>query len=169
MGDIPNVVCMRNLGNEKTPGMSMDKPHSLIADVVARLGGAAGIGLEVKSDADMARAVAAGFTVKAIDALRRNGVTDREVSTLIITRRTLSNRRASGGRLTLDQSDRAARVARSLASAERAFANQDKAGRWLHRKLSALGGRTPMEMIRTEAGARVVDDLLAKLSWGAAA
>lgn len=141
----------------------------MIGAAVARLGGAAGIGLEVKSDGDMARAVAAGFTVKAIDALRRSGVTDREVDALIIKRRTLSNRQANGGRLTLEESDRAARVARSMALAEQTFANQEKADRWLHRNLSALGGSTPMDLIRTEAGARVVENLLARISYGAAA
>ncbi len=147
----------------------MDTRSNLIGAAVARLGGAAGIGLEVKSDGDMARAVAAGFTVKAIDALRKSGVTGREVNTLIIKRSTLSHRQANGGRLTPDESDRAARVARSMALAERTFANQEKAGRWLHRNLSALDGSTPMELIRTDAGARVVERLLAGISWGAAA
>ena len=71
----------------------------------------------------------------------------------------------------MDESDRAARVARGpLVLAERTFANRpQKASRWLHRNLGALGGRTPMESIRTDAGARVVENLLARISWGAAA
>ena len=83
--------------------------------------------------------------------------------------RTLSHRRTNGGRLTVYESDRAARVARGLAVAERTFANREKAARWLHRNLGALGGRTPMDLIRTDAGARVVEGLLARISWGAAA
>ncbi len=146
----------------------MDVTPSLAAAAV-RLGGGAGIGIEVRSDADMARAVAAGFTVQAIDALRQSGVTDREVAALIIKPRTLSHRRANGGRLTVDESDRAARAARTMALAERTFGNRDKAGRWLHRNLAALGGRAPMDLIRTDAGARVVENLLAGISWGAAA
>ena len=115
------------------------------------------------------RAVAAGFNVKAIDALRQSGVTGGELGTLVIKPRTLSHRRTNGGRLTVDESDRAARVARGLALAERTFANREKAARWLHRNLGALGGRTPMDLIRTDAGARVVEGLLARISWGAAA
>ena len=68
-----------------------------------------------------------------------------------------------------DESGRAARAARCMALAERTFGSRDKAGRWLHRNLSAVGGRTPIELIRTEAGARVVERLLARISWGAAA
>ena len=67
------------------------------------------------------------------------------------------------------ESDRAARVARGLVLAERTFASREKAHRWLHRNLGALGGRTPMDLVRTDAGARVVEGLLARIAWGAAA
>ena len=147
----------------------MDEPWSVAEEEAGFLGGVAGIGREVHSDADLADAVAAGFDVKAIDALKQSGVTDAEVGYLIIKPRTLSHRRANGGRLTVEESDRAARVARGLVLAERTFANREKANRWLHRNLGALGGRTPMELLRTDAGARVVENLLARISWGAAA
>ena len=147
----------------------MDVSRSEAEAVAFLLGGVVGIGLEVHSDADLADAVAGGFDVKAIDALKQSGVTDAEVGYLIIKSRTLSHRRANGGRLTVDESDRAARVARGLVLAERTFANREKASRWLHRNLGALGGRTPMDWIRTDAGARVVENLLARISWGAAA
>ena len=147
----------------------MDEFRSVAEEAAGILGGVAGIGREVHSDVDLADAVAAGFDVNAIDALKQSGVTDAEVGYLIIKPRTLSHRRANGGRLTVDESDRAARVARGLVLAERTFANRDKASRWLHRNLGALGGRTPMESIRTDAGARVVENLLARISWGAAA
>ena len=147
----------------------MDEYRSLAEDAAVLLGGVAGVGLEVHSDVDMAGAVAGGFPVKAIDELRQRGVTEAEVGSLIIKPRTLSHRRVNGGRLTVDESDRAARVARGLVLAERTFASREKASRWLHRSLGALGGRTPMELIRTDAGARVVENLLARISWGAAA
>ena len=141
----------------------------LAAAAAEHLGGADAIGREVLSDADMAVAVESGFTVKAIDALRSKGVTDGEVGNLIIKPRTLSHRRANRSRLTVEESDRAARVARAMALAKKTFASRDKADRWLHRNLSALGERTPMELIRTDAGARIVENLLARISWGAPA
>ena len=82
----------------------MDTTRNVAEAVAARLGGVAGIGLEVHSDADLADAVANGFRVKSIDALRDGGVTEAEVGSLIIKARTLSHRRASGGRLTADES-----------------------------------------------------------------
>ena len=142
---------------------------SLAEAAAARLGGVAGIGVEVHSDADLPGAVASGFRVEAIDALKESGLTEAEVSSLIIKPRTLLHRRVNGGRLTVDESDRAARVARALVLAERTFASREKARRWLHRNFGALGGRTPMDLIRTGAGARVVESLLARIAWGAAA
>ena len=146
----------------------MDMTRSLAEAAATRLGGAAGIGREVRSDADMASAVASGLRVDAIDALKESGLTEAEVGSLIIKPRTLSHRQARGSRLTVDESDRAARVARGLVLAERTFANREKAHRWLRRYLGALGGRAPMDLIRTDAGARVVESLLARIAWGAA-
>ena len=142
---------------------------TLAAAAAEQLGGVEAIGREVRSDTDMAMAVDLGFAVDAIDALRMRGVTDREIGDLIIKPRTLSHRRASRSKLTVEESDRAARVARTFALAEKTFANRDKADRWLHKSLNSLGGRTPMELIRTDAGARIVENLMARISWGAPA
>ena len=141
----------------------------LAAAAAEHLGGADAIGRQVLSDADMAMAIGMGFAVETIDALRKRGVTDQEVGNLIIKPRTLSHRRANRSKLTVEESDRAARVARAIALAERTFANRDKADRWLHKSLNSLAGRTPMEFIRTDAGARIVENLLARISWGAPA
>ena len=149
--------------------MMKKEAFSLAAAAAEHLGGPDAIGHEVRSDADMAVAVEMGFTVGTIDALRSRGVTDREVGSLIVKPRTLSHRRVNRSKLTVEESDRAARVARAMALAEEAFANRDKADRWLHRSLSALGGRPPMGLIRTDAGARLVENLLARISWGAPA
>ena len=117
----------------------------------------------------MASAVELGLPVAAIDALRKAGVTDREIGNLVIKPRTLSHRRAKRSRLTVEESDRAARVARVVALAGRTFASRDKANAWLHSELSALDGRRPMDLIRTHAGARIVEDLLTAIAWGAPA
>lgn len=134
-----------------------------------QLGGSDTLGCRILSDVDMARAVELGFPVDAIDELRRSGVTDREIGTLVIKPRTLSHRRARQSKLTVEESDRAARVARIVALARRTFASRDKADRWLHRELSALDGRRPMDLVRTHPGARIVEDLLIGIAWGAAA
>ena len=139
---------------------------TLASAAAEQLGGAEAVGREVHSDTDMAMAIDLRFTVDVIDALRKRGVTDREIGDLIIKPRTLSHRRANQGRLTVEESDRAARVARVFALAEKTFASRDKADRWLHKGLNSLGGRTPMALIRTDAGARIVENLMARVAWG---
>ena len=117
----------------------------------------------------MASAVERGFPVAAIDALRKNGVTDQAIGELIIKPRTLSHRRAKQSVLTAEESDRAVKIARIRAITQKTFADSAKADRWLHKELSALGGRRPMELIRTHTGARVVENLLTRIAWGAGA
>lgn len=133
------------------------------------LGGSQTIGATVDTDADMTKAVEGGFPVRTLDALKRRGVTEKEIGRLIIKPRTLSHRKAGSGRLTVEESDRTARVARVIALAERTFANQDKAHRWLHKNLVSLDDRRPIDLIQTTAGTRLVEDILAKVAWGAAA
>jgi len=45
----------------------------------------------------------------------------------------------------------------------------DKASAWLRRPLAELNGETPLDVAQTEAGARVIATILAKIAWGAAA
>ena len=144
-----------------------ERGHSLAKAAAENLGGPDTLGCEVRSDADLAKVVESGLPTECLQALGRHGVSDQEIHLLIINPRTLSHRRLKAQRLTLEESDRAARVARSFALAERTFANREKATAWLHRELGILRGRRPIDMIRTHAGARIVEDLLARIAWGA--
>ena len=47
--------------------------------------------------------------------------------------------------------------------AARVFGDQAKADHWLNRPSVQLGGRTPMEMLATDDGARRVEELLAQI------
>lgn len=140
---------------------------SLAAATAEHLGGPDILGREVRSDADLVEVVDAGFPTECLQALKRHGVSDQEVHVLIINPRTLSHRRLKMQRLTVEESDRAARVARLVALAERTFANRDKAAAWMHRELGTLDGRRPIDMIRTHAGALVVENALMRIAWGA--
>ncbi len=139
----------------------------LAAEAVERLGGTETIGMVVRSDADLARAVEAGFPMASLDTLAGHGVTQEEIGRLIINPRTLSHRRTRGQGLTMEESDRAARVARTVALAERTFANREKAQRWLHKNLNGLDGRRPIDLVRTHTGALIVEDALHRIAWGA--
>ena len=146
----------------------MDLSESSLATAAAEhLGGRKTLGCDVRSDADLARAVEDGLPTECLQALGRHGVSDHEIHVLIINPRTLSHRRHRAQRLTLEESDRAARVARSVALTEWTFGNPEKAHAWLHGELGILGGRRPIDMIRTHAGSRIVENVLARIAWGA--
>ncbi len=164
--DRKSTLVKASSGEAATVQISVFSPAQAAAEL---LGGRTAVGFRVVSDADMAKAVERGFSVKAIDSLRRAGVTDREIGDLIIKLRTLSHRKQKKQKLMMEESDRAARVARVMALAEKTFANKDKAKRWLRKSLNALDGRRPIDLVQTAAGGRIVEDILARIAWGAAA
>ena len=67
------------------------------------------------------------------------------------------------------QSDHVVRLTRFQALAEDVFQDVDKANRWFREESEILDGKCPLELARTEAGARLIEQLLAKIDWGAAA
>jgi len=149
--------------------LEIELVSNLAQATAEKLGGKSALGFAIVSDQDMVKAVSRRFLIKAISALKKSGVTDKEIAELVINPRTLSHRKASGQRLTVEESDRAARVARVLALAEQTFVDRDKAQRWLRMSLKALGGERPIDVIATDAGARLVEEVLAKIAWGVAA
>ncbi len=140
------------------------------ARAVARiLGGKRVLGIQVDSEADIARLVERRISVKAIEALKTQGLSDDEINYLVIPRRTLSHRHQKKEPLTVEESDRAVRLARLVASAQSTFGNRAKADGWLRKPLRTLTGRRPLELAHTDVGARMVENLLARIAWGAAA
>jgi putative toxin-antitoxin system antitoxin component (TIGR02293 family) len=71
--------------------------------------------------------------------------------------------------LTVEESDRAVRLLRIQSLAEEAFGSGEKANRWLRLGLAELSGEAPLSIAQTEAGARLIETILAKIAWGAAA
>jgi putative toxin-antitoxin system antitoxin component (TIGR02293 family) len=90
----------------------------------------------------------------------------KELESLVIPKRTLARRSARREALTSEETDRALRLARIGSEADRVFANPEKAARWLRRPNPALAGQTPLSLLKTEAGARAVDDILGQIDHG---
>jgi putative toxin-antitoxin system antitoxin component (TIGR02293 family) len=132
-----------------------------------QLGGESGIGASVGTGMEWVEAVENGFFPNAVEAAVRSGLlTWDEVDQLVIPRRTLNHRRAHGRRLTLDESDCLLRVARVTADAEAAFANPEKARRWLRTPSRPLGHAVPLQKLRTSAGADLVREELVRIRHG---
>lgn len=123
----------------------------------------------LRSDLDLARLVDARLPLTSIESLSSHGMSDEEIYSFILPRRTLAHRKSRSEALTHDESDRAVRIARITSLAEEVFGEDAKAGRWLRKPKSRFDGRTPLEMLRTEAGARLVEEMLIQLDYGFAA
>lgn len=142
----------------------------VVRAVFEKLGGRSTLGMEVASAADLARAVGVRIPLKALTHVERNGLfSNAEIQHFIIPARTRRHRQARRERLTVEESDRLVRLTRVQSLAEDVLGDAQKANTWLREDLSELSGRAPLEVAQTEAGARVVEGILARIDWGAAA
>lgn len=135
--------------------------------IAERLGGTEVLHQEIRTDLDLVEALQEGLPPGATDALlAAGGITAEELYRIVIPRRTLALRRQKGQPLTPEESDRLARVARVLTAADDAFGNPEKAYRWLRKPNRGLGGQLPLELLSTEAGARIVEQALERIVHG---
>jgi putative toxin-antitoxin system antitoxin component (TIGR02293 family) len=103
---------------------------------------------------------------EALVGLARHGYSDSEISALVIPKRTLARRHARREPLTVEETDRALRLARVAKLAQRVFGNPEKAHRWLRKPKRALKGATPVQFLASEASARVVEGMLYRIQHG---
>jgi len=121
---------------------------------------------DLHSEHDLTRLVEMHLPLSSVESLLVHGMTHAEIYKLIVSRRTLARRKSRHESLTRDESDRAIRVVRIISQAEEAFGNDTKAAHWLRSSKTRLEGRTPLEMLRTETGARIVEKMLLQLDYG---
>jgi putative toxin-antitoxin system antitoxin component (TIGR02293 family) len=147
----------------------MAKSPNVLDQVYRKLGGRAALGEEIASEADLARAVARRIPLRALAHFTRSGFSEQEVAEYVIPPRTRRHRKVRREPLTVEESDRLVRLARIQAVAEDVFGNAEKANRWLRQPLGIIDGRPPLDVARTDSGARLIEQILAKIDWGAAA
>lgn len=119
----------------------------------------------LRSEKDLIAVVEGCIATNAIDAMVNAGLTTKEVSQ-VLPPRTLSHRKAKGEKLTIDESERAIRLARILAMTEAIFGGEGQALQWLRKPMRRLSGKAPLEMLITEAGGRLVEELLIQIDEG---
>ena len=129
------------------------------------MGGKLGVS-KIRSGEDLAVLVEKRLSPTAVKSLVRGGMSDAEVYQLIVPRRTLAHRIAKHQLLSKDESDKAVRVARITAMAEQVFGESERAWRWLRKPRRRFDGKTPVEMLATEAGARLVEEMIVQIDYG---
>jgi putative toxin-antitoxin system antitoxin component (TIGR02293 family) len=101
-----------------------------------------------------------------IQRLLDMGFNRDEIHSIIIPARTLQHRRSRKERLTTEESDRVIRALRVLWSAEGVYEGRERAMEWLRRPNPRLSGRSPMSLLKTDTGARIVEELLGQIDEG---
>jgi putative toxin-antitoxin system antitoxin component (TIGR02293 family) len=135
--------------------------------IVAELGGKTALGRALKTEGDLQSAIREGFPPGVVEKVMDSaGLTLKELAvSLDLSPRSLQRRRQRG-RLALYESDRLYRLARIVALAKHYIGDDEAAARWLKRPSRALGGRSPLELVDTELGARSVEDVLGRIAYG---
>jgi len=124
------------------------------------------LGVAPTSDFNLAEIVEGGLPVESLTLLRNNGLTYSEVSDIVISPRTLKHRKSRGEPLSQQETDRLVRVARVVTLAETVFDDREKALLWLRTPDDRIANRTPISMLQTESGGRLIEAMLWQLDEG---
>lgn len=129
------------------------------------------LGTQSASDYDLAQSVRHGLSLETQNHFLSHGLTREEFHRIVIPQRTFRHRTERRNKglqevLSPEESDKAVRAARILALAERVFAAHDKALSWMRQPKKRFHGDTPMTMLETEIGARLVEQMLVQIDEG---
>jgi putative toxin-antitoxin system antitoxin component (TIGR02293 family) len=119
-----------------------------------------------RNEGQMLRIVEQQLPTSAITRLLALGLTRQEIDALVIPLRTLQHRRSRREKLTIEESDRVLRVARLLSQAEAVYESHERALAWLRRPTARLDHRAPLDLMRTDTGTRMVEELLVQIDEG---
>lgn len=120
---------------------------------------------EIKSEVEMFDILNEGLPIEALTAIEHRGIINDDELKAFIAARTLA-RRKSEKRLSPEESDLIARVARIHEFAVEVFGTDEKASRWLRTKNRAMKEHRPLELLRTDFGARIVEAILGRIDHG---
>ena len=95
-----------------------------------------------------------------------SGIAVKDLLEVVIPARTLKHRRQKKEPLSIDESDRLARVARMYELAVKIFGDPEKAKRWLTKPKIRFEERTPLTMMHTDFGGRQVEEMLIQIDEG---
>ena len=111
--------------------------------------------------------VEAGIPLAAVNSfVAASGVELKDIFDTVIPARTLKHRRARREPLSRDESDKLARLVRVYEQAVAVLGDAARAAAWLHAPKRRFADRTPMQMLRTEVGGRMVEEMLGQIESG---
>lgn len=136
----------------------MNVPNAQIGDWLGRKPPA--------TEADLLRIVEERLSPATINRLIKLGLERSEIDATVIPLRTLQHRRSRREKLTIEESDRVLRVIRVVSFAESVYGTRQRALAWLRTPHPRLEGRSPLSLLKTDMGSRIVEDLLVQIDEG---
>lgn len=118
------------------------------------------------TEKEMLQIVEGQLAPSVINRLISLGLHKMEIDETIIPLRTLQHRRSRREKLTIEESDRVVRVIRVLSLTESIYGGREHAFSWLRRAHPRLDGRTPLSLLNTDTGSRIVEELLVQVDEG---
>jgi putative toxin-antitoxin system antitoxin component (TIGR02293 family) len=158
----PPLTCPQLCGifyaDQRGGGMTTDS-------ITRYLGGARVLGRGIDSDLDLDEAIAKGLPAASLQALlEKAALSAADLAPVIPERTQLASRGRE--RLTPEQSDRLARLARLLSLADETLGSAEKAWLWMERPNRALGGKRPIDLVKRSSGSLLVEQVLGRLAHG---
>jgi putative toxin-antitoxin system antitoxin component (TIGR02293 family) len=118
------------------------------------------------TEGEILRIVEGRIPLSVIKRLAALGLERAEIDTVVIPSRTLQHRRSRREKLTVEESDRVLRFLRVLSLAESLYGSRERALAWLRKPLARLDGRTPLSLLKTDTGSRIIEELLIQIDEG---
>jgi len=111
--------------------------------------------------------VSSGLPTEILKTIQaRLGLSNIELSDLLMVSPRTLDRRKKEATLPADESERSYRIARLTELASELTGSGEKASQWFKKPNFALGNKTPLEMMQTEPGARLVERTLNQIRHG---
>ena len=140
---------------------------ALAEELFKTLGGTTVFKRQVHSAEDVRTIIHKGIPYKSLEVILAKFHLDlpRLTKILCVPPRTMARRKAEQ-RLTAQESDRLARLARILTYATEVFGTEEKASTWLTRPHRILGTTAPIDLLDTDLGTQVVEVMLGRIEHG---
>lgn len=116
-------------------------------------------------DMTLIRQIQEGFPTSFVEALLKKDTLTLQELYKFISPRTWA-RRVKEHKLSPEESDRIAMIERVVSFTEDVFGDKEKAHIWLRKPNRALENQTPLDLLHSEAGTRLVEALLERIQHG---
>ncbi|HWW86182.1 MAG TPA: antitoxin Xre/MbcA/ParS toxin-binding domain-containing protein [Vicinamibacterales bacterium] len=148
------------------PHVTYELSKEVVLRVAEVLGGSEVLHTPIRTWIELDQAVRAGLPKRSLQLVARRVVESGESANDFVYSVVPSATYKRRSKLSLEESQRTERLARVIALTEALWDDQQEARAFLNRAHPLLDGETPLNVARTELGARRVEQLLHEIEHG---